>query len=632
MGLRARRQPASNVRTEADSGGSSHHPLGRRSRDSRHAQVRTPEPRLLLEAGSHTPVTTSPTPLRKEAPPAPPAEQVLHVEGADAGGPQFSIEVITPARAEGLLQRRRASAGVNTAAVNAYAEAMSSGRWILNGMPIILSENDTLLDGVQRLRACIKANTPFVTVLARNIPGDVLHTIDQQRRRSFAGVLEARGVQYAHTLQSALVKLIRYDDGTMTRGSGTASWSRMERVLRANPDLEQAVKASLESEATALSEAVRTPLLFMGFRVDRSVTRRFLDAIADPEGYEPMEPGARIRDLIDITRGDPATRLKPTTLFAICIKAWNATYSGERKRSYTWVDAAVNPQKGEEFPRLEGYEGLNDPGHADATEEATLDLQREAARMALGEQGYALRIETITPATAELYLSMNGRNRKILAAHVEAIARDIRAGNWMMNAQPICFSRDGRLLNGQHRLSAVLKAGESIEVPVMRGLPEEAFATYDLHAKKGPMQGSSFEQFGDRALIAAAAVLLWKHEMKPPGTRNAKPTPSEIIRIVEQHPRLLELRTFGRKMVEFGRSSVLTYAAYRIERENPELGRTFLERFETGADLPRGHLILELRRRMQVLRRERVSQEVELREFMQAWERFQEKPDLDRLN
>lgn len=558
--------------------------------------------------------------------------QLLHVGGTDADGPRFSIEVITPEQAAELLQRKRAGAGTNAAAVNAYAEAMASGRWILNGMPIILSQTDTLLDGVQRLRACIKAGVPFATVVARNIPGDVLHTIDQQRRRSFAGVLEARGIQHAHTLQSAIIKLIRYDDGTLTRGVGAASWSRMDRVLRANPDLEQAVKTSLESEATMLSEAVRTPLIFMGFRVDRAATRRFLDAIAAPERYDSMEPGVRIRDLIDITRGDPATRLKPTTLFAVCIKALNATFSGQHRRSYTWLDITVNPTKGEEFPKLDGYAGLNDPGHEDSAEAAALDMQQQAARMAVGSRDYALAIETITPVLAESYLAQNGRNRKILAAHVDAIARDIRSGHWMMNAQPICFSREGRLLNGQHRLSAVIKADEPIEVPVMRGLPDEAFATYDLHAKKGPMQGSSFEQFGDRALIAAAAVLLWNRELKPPGTRNAKPTPAEVIRIVEQHPRLLELRTFGRKMIEFGRASVLTYGAYRIERDNPELGRIFLERFESGANLPRGHLILELRRRMQLMRRERVSQDIELRELLGAWEQFRQKPDLEKLD
>lgn len=560
------------------------------------------------------------------------AETIVQLQAADPDGPAFSIEVIAPDRALSLLQHKRPSANENPAAIANYAEAMLGGRWILNGMPIIIGRTGQLLDGVQRLRACVKAEVPFLTVLAQNIPDDVLHTIDQQRRRSFAGVLESRGVQHAHALQSALVKLIRYDDNRMTRGGGAVSWARMDRVLRANPDLELAVKMSLESEASALSEAVRTPLLFMGFRVDKAATRRFLDAIAYPERYDPLEPGARVRDLIDITRGDPATRLKPATLLAICIKALNATIAGERHRLYNWIDKTTNSVKGEEFPRLHGYAGLQDPGQADAPEaEALAKLRDAVGRLSQDNHVYPLAVETVTPQRAEEYLAQNGRNRKIVAAHVDAIARDISSGNWMMNAQPICFSRSGRLLNGQHRLSAVLQAKEAIEVPVMHGLPDEAFATYDIHAKKGPQLGTAFEQFGDRALVAAAAVLLWKHELKPSGIRNAKPTPAEVMRIIEAHPRLLEMRTFGRKMVEFGRGSVMAYAAYCIERDNPELGRVFLERFETGADLPRGHLILELRKRMQILRRERAGQEDQLKEFLGAWARFKDRPDLDRL-
>ena len=559
------------------------------------------------------------------------AGRIVQVQGGGADMPGFSIELVTPDSAAKLLQSRRPGAGDNPVAINAYAESMREGRWILNGMPLILSRGGVLLDGVQRLRACIKAGVPFLTVLAQNIPDDVLHTIDQQRRRSFAGVLETRGILHAHALQSALVKLIRYDDGTMLRGAGTAAWSRMDRVLRANPDLEAAVGQSLDSPATALSEAVRTPLMFMGLRVDAEATLRFLDAVADPERYSPMEPGARVRDLIDITRGDPTTRMKPVTLFAVCIKALNATFSGRHLRSYTWLDKTANPTKGEDFPALDGYKGLTDPGHADETEATETKLREAVEKLAAEDGVFPLAIETVTPAMAKRYLTHNTLNRKIVAAHVDAIARDIRAGNWMMNAQPICFARDGRLLNGQHRLSAVIQAGESIEVPVMRGLPEEAYATYDIHAKKGPQLGAGFENFGDRPLVAAAAVLLWKRELKPSGIRNAKPTPSEVMKIVEQHPRLLELRTFGRKMIEFGRGSVLAYAAYCIERDSPELGRVFLERFETGADLPRGHLILELRKRMQILRRERVSQEDQLKEMLGAWARFKDHPDLDRL-
>lgn len=555
-------------------------------------------------------------------------DRIVQVQSADPNGPVFSIEVVTPDAAIGLLQSKRPTARENPAAIGNYAEAMRAGRWILNGMPLILSQSGLLLDGLQRLRACARADVPFTTVVARNIPDDVLHTIDQQRRRSFAGVLEARGMQHAGALQSALVKLIRYQDRQMTRATGSPSWSRLDRVLAANPDLVAAVKISLESEATALSEAVRTPLIFMGFRVDKAVTRRFLDAVAHPDRYDPLEPGARVRDLIELTRGDPATRLKPTTLFAICIKAMNAALSDTPQRSYAWLDRSVNPTRGEEFPELSGYPGLTDPVETGATDETQAKLREAVANLEREAHVFPLTVESITPALAEEYLAHNAHNRRIIAAHVDSIARDIRSGHWMMNAQPICFSRSGRLLNGQHRLSAVLQAGQPIEVPVMRGLPEEAYATYDIHAKRGPHLGMALESFGDRPLVAAAAVLLWKRELKPAGARNAKPTPSEVTRIVEQHPRLLELRTFGRKMVEFGRGSVLAYAAYCIEREDAELGRLFLERFETGAELPRGHLILELRRRLQILRRERASQEEQLREILAAWARFRQKPDL----
>jgi hypothetical protein len=94
------------------------------------------------------------------------------------------------------------------------------------------------------------------------------------------------------------------------------------------------------------------------------------------------------------------------------------------------------------------------------------------------------RIEAIDAARAEVYLQHNARNRRVVRAHVAAIALDIAAGRWMLNAQPICFARDGTLLNGQHRLMAVILADGAIEVPVVRNLPSEAFATYDLNAKR----------------------------------------------------------------------------------------------------------------------------------------------------
>jgi len=525
---------------------------------------------------------------------------------------------VTPAEAEALLQGRRPAARPNATAIRGYAEAMRTGRWVLNGMPIILSERRVLLDGTQRLAACVEAGVGFPTFIAENVADDVLHTIDQQRRRSFAGVLEARGIDHAHAVQTALVKLLHYDDGTLGRSGGAPSWARMDRALAANADLTTLVAESLTAADTTLPEAVRTPLLFMGRRAAPDAIAHLLAVLADADRHPLTEPGVLLRHELDRGREDRSARPSPIRLLALSILALNATQAGTPLRRLSWAEAGPGEQ-GDSFPRVNGYAGLGDTQPAPP---AGLPAPPEmpAARQV------SCRIETIDPMRAAAYLRQNTRNRRVVQAHVASIARDIVAGRWMLNAQPICFDRDGLLLNGQHRLLAVILADGAIEVPVIRGLPQAAHATYDLHAKRSPEFGAALDSFGDRALISAMANMLWRRELRPPGARHAKATASEIRAIVADHPRLLELRSFGRKMVDHGRASVMGYGAYVIERADAVRGPEFLRSLESGGELPAGHPILMLRRQLQRLRRDKVPQEEQLAALLTGWERYRGRP------
>ena len=134
------------------------------------------------------------------------------------------------------------------------------------------------------------------------------------------------------------------------------------------------------------------------------------------------------------------------------------------------------------------------------------------------------------------------------------------------------------------------------------------------------------ESFGDRALVAAMANLLWRRERRPAGIRQSKASASEIRAIVAEHPRLLELRGFGRKMVDHGRASVMGYGAYVVERADPVLGRDFLRALETGAELPARHPILALRRQLQRQRRDKAPQDEQLATLLAGWERYRAKP------
>ncbi|HEX3990413.1 MAG TPA: ParB/RepB/Spo0J family partition protein, partial [Acetobacteraceae bacterium] len=128
--------------------------------------------------------------------PDPNSGKALQFAEGGQEAPRFSIMQVTPETAPSLLALKRPGVRRNQSAVAAYAQAMQSGEWVLNGMPLIVSRKGVLLDGVQRLYACIEAAVPFVTVLAENVSDDTVHTIDQQRRRSFSGVLETRGIRH----------------------------------------------------------------------------------------------------------------------------------------------------------------------------------------------------------------------------------------------------------------------------------------------------------------------------------------------------------------------------------------------------------------------------------------------------
>lgn len=95
------------------------------------------------------------------------------------------------------------------------------------------------------------------------------------------------------------------------------------------------------------------------------------------------------------------------------------------------------------------------------------------------EANLQARVETITPDMSREYLKANSMNRPLNDKTVNLYAQEMRAGNWKLNGESICFGKNGALLNGQHRLSAIVKSGKEIQTMVVRGCDENAFITYD---------------------------------------------------------------------------------------------------------------------------------------------------------
>src|SRR5262245_16276311 len=93
-----------------------------------------------------------------------------------------------------------------------------------------------------------------------------------------------------------------------------------------------------------------------------------------------------------------------------------------------------------------------------------------------------ISVETITPESATNWLRANQHNRPVRRRHVAFLAKQITDGHWQLNGQTIIISEDEQVLDGQHRLLAVIEAGRQIQSLVVYGVDPVAFKTIDTGA------------------------------------------------------------------------------------------------------------------------------------------------------
>jgi hypothetical protein len=85
----------------------------------------------------------------------------------------------------------------------------------------------------------------------------------------------------------------------------------------------------------------------------------------------------------------------------------------------------------------------------------------------------------ITPEIAQKLLDCNiDNNRPISSAYVSSYAKKMREGQWGFSS-PLIFSSHGALIDGQHRLNAVIKAKIAQKFIVIVGLPDETAGNID---------------------------------------------------------------------------------------------------------------------------------------------------------
>jgi hypothetical protein len=105
--------------------------------------------------------------------------------------------------------------------------------------------------------------------------------------------------------------------------------------------------------------------------------------------------------------------------------------------------------------------------------------------MTLFNKDEAVQIVDITPEIAsELLERTNFDNRKLKPAVVKKYAKIMTDGDWRFSPETISMSKTGRLLNGQHRMTAVVQSGVTCRFLFATGFDDDVFSVLDRGATR----------------------------------------------------------------------------------------------------------------------------------------------------
>lgn len=194
----------------------------------------------------------------------------------------------------------------------------------------------------------------------------------------------------------------------------------------------------------------------------------------------------------------------------------------------------------------------------------------------------------ITPEIAAWMLTTNARNRPISRRHVTRLAESMRRGEWELNGSTVKVAATGRLLDGQHRLSACVESGMAFDTLVVCGLPEETFSTIDQVSRGRKIADVlAIEAGANMKNVAAALFVLYQFRSGHEIMANDVPARDEfsvgVARdMLEKHPGVID-SVAASNVIPIWRNAQCAAVHYLFGMVDGELANDFADVMRSGA-------------------------------------------------
>lgn len=217
---------------------------------------------------------------------------------------------------------------------------------------------------------------------------------------------------------------------------------------------------------------------------------------------------------------------------------------------------------------------------------------------------------TVTPAKAANYIKRHEavlkadptkHNRKLKKRAIERYADDMKEGRWLFNGETIKIGGDGRIVDGQHRLYACIKADTGFRTLVVEGVQDESFKTIDTGVPRTGGDLLGIEGHKNTRVLASALSNLWRWERgndREFVDWSLSPSKSVLFEVLERHP---DIEPFcGKAHVVAKLMSVGLAAAcwYLFSKKDPVLADLFFSSLATGLSLNQDDPVYTLREKL----------------------------------
>lgn len=237
----------------------------------------------------------------------------------------------------------------------------------------------------------------------------------------------------------------------------------------------------------------------------------------------------------------------------------------------------------------------------------------------------------VTPDLAAKWLALNiENNRSLRRRAVERYARDMKAGRWLPCGDPIRFDEQGRLIDGQHRLHAVLSSGVTVRMVVLRGLSTAAFGGID---NQTPRHTRDFVTLQNATRVVAAARVAMAYERSAGASvlNSLSSRQEELAFIDDNEEALLQsvtlCQTHGRSVLT---PSLVAFCHFILAKKDRAAADLFIGKLLDGENVS-GPVYLLRERLLDETKTSKLTNQQKVYLVFRAWNAFRAKERISKL-